>query len=378
MRGHVRKRGEKWCFVVDIGRDEEGKRIQRWHSGFERKKEAERALSDALANLHAGTYVEPSKLTLTGFLRDEWLPAVRRSLRPSTFRNYNGLLAHVLPALGHVPLRGVTAPMLNRRYAELLDGDDEHRPLSPSTVRLIHTLVRQALGDAVKWNRLARNPADSAEPPSARAAKARTMQTWDRDQLRHFLNSVTDDRLYGAWRMAATTGMRRGEVLGLRWHDLDLDASRTSIVQTLVDGPQAPQLSEPKTESGRRSVALDAKTVAALRAHRKEQAAEKLALGPAYQDGGGLVFCREDGVPIWPRTFSRAFERLAEAAELPRIRLHDLRHTHATLALAAGIHPKVVSERLGHANISITLDTYSHAIPAMQEDAAAQVAALID
>jgi integrase len=377
MRGHVRKRGAKWCVVVDTGRDKSGKRIQKWHSGFARRKDADEALSEILSGLQQGTYVEPSKLTLGGFLRDEWLPAVRRSLRPSTFRNYNGLLAHVLPAIGHVPLRDVTAPMLTARYGELIDGDAEHQPLSPSTVRLVHTLVRQALADAVKWNRLARNPADSAEPPSARAARSRKMQTWDRDQLRAFLAHVRDDRLYAAWRTTATTGMRRGELLGLRWRDLELDASRASIVQTLIDGPTAPQISEPKTESGRRSVALDDETVAVIRAHRKAQAAEKLALGPAYADHG-LVFCREDGVPLWPRTFSQMFKRHVENAGLPPIRLHDLRHTHATLALQAGIHPKVVSERLGHANISITLDTYSHAIPAMQEDAAAKVAALID
>lgn len=244
-------------------------------------------------------------------------------------------------------------------------------------MRLVHTLIRQVLADAVKWNRLARNPADSADPPSASAAKSREMQTWDRDQVRAFLARVGDDRLYAAWRLAATTGLRRGELLGLRWRDVDLDAARCSIVQTVVDGSGKPEISKPKTERGRRSVALDAETVAALRAHRKAQAAERLALGPAYQDNG-LVFCREDGAPIWPRTFSRAFERHGEAAELPVIRLHDLRHTHATLALAAGIHPKVVSERLGHSSVGITLDLYSHAVPAMQEDAAAKVAALIE
>lgn len=364
--------------MVDVGRDENGKRQQRWHSGFARRKDADEALSEILNGLQQETYVEPAKLTLSGFLADEWLPAVRRSLRPSTFRNYNGLLAHVSPTLGHLLLRNLTAPMLNRLYAELLDGEDERRPLSPSTVRLIHTLVRQALADAVKWNRIARNPADAAEPPSASAARSRKMDTWTKEQVRAFLGGVADDRLYAAWRLAVTTGMRRGELLGLRWRDLDLDASRCSIIQTLIEGPGGPQLSEPKTNAGRRNVALDPQTVAALRAHRKAQAAEKLALGPAYQGNNGFVFCREDGAPIWPSTFSRSFERHAKAAELPRIRFHDLRHTHATLALEAGIHPKVVSERLGHANISITLDTYSHAIPAMQEDAAAKVAALID
>jgi integrase len=377
MRGHVRKRGQKWAFVVDVGRDESGKRIQRWHSGFERRKEAEHALSDALAGLRAGTYVEPSKLTLAGFVRDEWLPQVQHKVRPSTYRSYQGLLGHLLPAIGHVELRNVTPPMLNKRYGELLAGDGERQPLAASTVRLVHTLARQALADAVKWGRLARNPADSADPPSASAAKSKEMATWDRDQLRSFLEFVRQDRLYAAWRMASTTGARRGELLGLRWRDLDLDAARASIVQTLVEGEGEPRISEPKTASGRRSIALDAETVAALRVHRKAQAAEKLALGPAYDDHG-LVFCREDGVPLWPRTFSRTFERHVEGAGLPQIRLHDLRHSYATLALQAGIHPKVVSERLGHASVGITLDTYSHAIPAMQEDAASKVAALLD
>ena len=147
-----------------------------------------------------------------------------------------------------------------------------------------------------------------------------------------------------------------------------------SIVQTLVGKRE---LSEPKTDRGRRNLALDPATVAALREHRKRQAEERLAWGPAYQGEHGLVFCRENGEPTWPQSLSRAFERHAREAGLSAIRFHDLRHTHATLALAAGVHPKVVSERLGHAGVAITLDTYSHTIPALQEGAAAKVAALL-
>jgi integrase len=170
---------------------------------------------------------------------------------------------------------------------------------------------------------------------------------------------------------AASTGARRGEVLGARWRDLDLVGRRWGIVQTVIESG----VSRPK--SGRsRSVALDAGTVDALRAHRKAQAAERLALGPAYVDSD-LVFCREDGEALRPRSFSRAFDRHVATAELPRIRLHDLRHTWATLALSAGVHPKIVSERLGHATIAITLDTYSHVSPGMQQDAAETVAALL-
>jgi integrase len=157
---------------------------------------------------------------------------------------------------------------------------------------------------------------------------------------------------------------------------VDLDSGRLAITRTLIDAPSAPRFSEPKTNRSRRSVALDAESVAVLREHRKRQFEERLAWGPAYQDQG-LAFCREDGSPLWPRSFSRAFDRHAATASLPAIRLHDLRHTHATLALSAGVHPKVVQERLGHATIAITLDTYSHVLPGMQEDAAAKVAALI-
>ncbi len=203
------------------------------------------------------------------------------------------------------------------------------------------------------------------------------MRTWSAEQLRAFLEHVADDRLSAAWRLSATTGLRRGEVLGLRWRDVDLDARRCSIVRSLVTSKGAPRFEEPKTRSGRRSVALDPQTVTALRVHRRRQAAERLAWDAAYTDHG-LVFCREDGTPIWPRSFSRMFDNHVTDAEVARIRLHDLRHTHATLALAAGVHPKVVSERLGHSTVGITLDIYSHAIPAMQEEAAALVANLID
>jgi integrase len=369
MRGHVRKRGSKWCVVVDVGYDENGKRQQKWHSGFTRQKDAERALTEILGRLESGSYVEPAKLTVRGFLEDEWLPAVRASLRPLTYESYELNIARVATSLGSVRLQQLTPAMLNRLYGELGER------LSPRSVRYVHTVLRHALQDAVKWNRIVRNPADAAEPPSAMAAKAPPMRTWSAAELRVFLAHVATDRLSTAYHLAATTGLRRGELLGLRWRDADLDAGRLAVIQTLVGNRQ---LSRPKTERSRRSVALDPATVAALREHRKRQFEERLAWGPAYENEHELVFCRENGSPIWPRTFSRAFERHARGAGLPMIRLHDLRHSHATLALQAGVHPKVVSERLGHSGVGITLDTYSHAIPAMQEDAAAKVAALLE
>jgi integrase len=194
--------------------------------------------------------------------------------------------------------------------------------------------------------------------------------------ISYFLEHVRDDRLYAAWRVLAMTGIRRGELLGLSWDAVDLDTARLAITRTLIGGKGAPRFSEPKTKRGRRSVALDSETVTALGEHRERQLDERAAWGPAYEPHD-LVFCRENGTPIWPRSFSRSFDNHVRNAGLPRIRLHDLRHTHATLALAAGVHPKVVQERLGHATIAITLDIYSHAVPALQEDAAEKIAALL-
>lgn len=368
MRGHIRKRGSTWSVVVDVGRDESGRRRQKWHSGYRTKREANEALTEILGQLSSRQYVAPSKLTVGGFLEDEWLPAVRTRLRPLTFDSYAGNMRnHVIPRLGSVPLQDLTAPMLNSVYAEL------GGQLSPRTVRYVHAILRRALADAVKWNRLARNPADAADPPPVRRCRADGMQTWSGPELACFLESVRDHRLFACWRFLAMTGCRRGEALGLRWRDLDLDRGRATIVQTVV---ASRVISEPKSDRGRRTIALDAETVAALRDHRARQGEEREILGEAYSDHD-LVFASEDGSPIWPRSLTRAFVALTGAADVPAIRLHDLRHTHATLALQAGVHPKVVQDRLGHATISITLDVYSHAIPEMQGDAVDRVAALV-
>jgi len=208
------------------------------------------------------------------------------------------------------------------------------------------------------------------------------MQTWNGAQLRTFLDSIDHDRLRGCWWLLANTGMRRGEALGLRWSDVDLEAGTLRITRTLITtdvqrkGSPGMAWGTPKTAKGRRTVALDPATVTALRTHRTRQREERLAMGPGYEDQD-LVVCQIDGTPIHPKTISYQFGKAILAAKLPRIRLHDLRHTHATLALKAGVHPRIVQERLGHANVSITLDTYSHVDLDMQAAAARQVAALI-
>jgi len=377
MRGHIRKRGDKWAVVVDVGHAEDGQRRQRWHGGFSTRRDAQAALTAILGQLQQGTYAEPSKQTLAKFMR-EWLASSRASVRPSTWTAYKMLTeAHIIPVLGAIPVQRLTAVRLNSFYGDLLLNGRRHGGggLSARTVRYAHATVHKCLADGVRLGLLPQNVAHQATPPAP--SPRQELRTWTAAELRRFLESAQDERLYAALVLAATTGLRRGELLGLPWRNLDLDAGRIAVTQTLIPVGYAITYGTPKTAKGRRSVALDGFTVAALRAHRVRQLEERFALGLGMPGDDGLVFTNIDGTPMHPNHFSSSFDRLVKAAGLPRIRLHDLRHTHATLALQAGVHPKVVSERLGHANIAITLDCYSHAIPALEEEAAAKVARLV-
>jgi integrase len=363
------KRGTRYVVRLDLGRGPDGKRIYKYHSGYRTKRAAQQARTELLGALDRHSYVAPDKTTVAEYLRCQWLPATKARVRPGTWVEYRRKVdTHLVPALGQVPLQQLTSAILNAHYQQLLAGG-----VGARTVQYVHATIRKALNDAVRWGLLVRNPAQHAAPPTPRRGELRT---WTADELRRFLDSLQDDRLCAAWRLAALTGMRRGEVLGLRWTDLDLDGGWLSVRQTLIVVDNHPQLSQPKTARGERRVALDPGTVASLRVHRKAQAAERLAAGPAWTHSD-LVFSHQDGAPLHPEYVRRLFDRHLQQAGLPRIRFHDLRHTHATLALQAGVHPKVVSERLGHATVALTLDVYSHAIPAMQQDAAATVAHLV-
>ena len=369
MNAAIIKRGNRYAVRLDLGRGPDGKRVFRYHSGYATKRAAQQARTELLGALERRSYVPPDKTTVADYLRGQWLPAVQARLRPGTWVEYRRKAeTHLIPTIGQVPLQQLTTAMLNALYQQLLD----YR-VGVRTVQYVHATIRKALNDAVRWGLLVRNPALHAAAPRPRRAE---LATWTAGELRWFLACVRDDRLYAAWQLAALTGMRRGEVLGLRWSDLDLDAGWLSVRQTLVVVDNQPRISEPKTARGRRRIALDPETVAALRTHHAAQAAERLAAGPAWANSG-LVFTRRDGAPLHPEYVRRQFDRHISRAGLPRIRFHDLRHTHATLALQAGVHPKVVSERLGHTTVAMTLDVYSHAIPALQQDAAVTVAGLV-
>jgi len=375
MRGSVIKRGSTYSIVLDLGRGPDGKRQRKWHSGYRTRKDAERARIELLARLDQGSYVEPSRLTLATFLRDQWLPGLTGRVRPTTVHGYTtNLKRYVLPRVGQVTLQRLTPAQLNTLYAALLaGGGKDGRPLSARTVQAIHMTVRKALRDAARWGLLARNVAELADPPSPTRAD---MRTWTAEELRRFLTHVEGERLAALWMLAASTGMRRGEVLGLRWVDVDLELARVAVRQTLVLAGRQVVTSEPKTSRGRRSIALDPRTVAALRSWRAAQLEERLAWGSAWTDSG-LVFTREDGMPMHPEWLSDAFDWRIRTAGLPRIRFHDLRHTHASLGLAAGVPVKVMSERLGHSTSSFTADAYQHVTPALEEHTASTVARLV-
>jgi integrase len=347
--------------------------------GFRTKREAQAALNEAKAALRAGTFVEPSRLTLGAFLTEQWLPTVRAVIRPTTWTTYRiSSEAQVLPALGHVPLQALTAAHLNRLYADLAEHGrrDGRGGLRPKSVRHVHVLLHKALSDAMRWGLVARNVADAADPPRVPRSER---GVWSAKELRAFLEATSKDRLAVMWLLVATTGMRRGELLGLPWRALDLEATpgRLAVIQTVVVVDKQPVLgAEAKTASSHRQLALDPFTVAALKAHRVRQLEERLAWGPAWTDTG-LVFTREDGQVLHPEHITKRFARLVRDAGLPPITLHGVRHSYATAALAAGEPLKVVSERLGHASTSITANLYQHVLPSMDERTANAVASLI-
>lgn len=383
MRGHTRRRGKTWAYVVDLGPDPQtGKRRQKWKSGFDREKDARRALNEVLGRLQDGTFIADAAAPFASFV-DEWLDTRRADLRPSTLHSYTrNLTQHVTPRIGAIPLGKIDAGVLNRLYADL--GSDgarrDGRPggLSARTIQYVSTIVSAALADAVEWGRLTTNPALRARPPRPRSSGARQIDAWDAATLRDFLerSNVYGDRYYPLWVVLASTGARRGEVLGLRWRDLDLDAGQLTITQTVIAVDHKAQLGEPKTEQGRRSIAIDSGTVAVLKRWRARQAEERLSLGSGYRDQG-LVFAKLTGQVLHPERVSREFDRRVQRWELPRIPLHGLRHTWATLALQAGVHPRVVQERLGHSTIAITLGVYSHVSPKLDAGAAKLVASSI-
>jgi integrase len=411
MRGHVRKRGEpgSWEYIVDVGlaaaqrctacdkrfwverrpkkscpncggtlRETEERRRET-KAGFATRKECQAAMNKLLVAVEQHAYTAPTKASVKEYLTKEWLLAVKATIRPSTYNSYvQHVECHIVPHIGSVKLQKLSGFQINTLYAKLAESGAKNgkKGLSPMTIHHVHACLHKACKDAVRWGHISRNPLDAADPPRAKGDGSKEMQTWTKEQLKAFLDSAADDRLGALWHVIAMTGMRRGEAIGLRWSDVDLENTRLSVRRALIPINREVVVSEPKTIKGRRVIALDPGTVKVLKGQAARQLDEHREWDEAWVETG-LVFTAENGAALDPESVTRYFRQAVAKSMLPPIRLHDLRHTHATLALQAGIHPKVVSERLGHATISITLDTYSHAIPAMQEEAAALIASLV-
>jgi len=377
MRGHIRRRGKSWAVVVDVGRDDSGRRRQRWLGGFGTRKEAEAAVAEAIGKVGDGSFIEKNKVTLGAFLA-RWLDATRASVRPTTLAGYRMLVdAHITPALGLLRLQSLNAGHLNTLYGQLLEGGrcNGNGGLSPRTVRYCHATLHKALSEGVKWGLVSRNVADAASPP--RQSQRHEPRVWTAEELRGFLEYARGDYFYPPLFLLAMTGMRRGETLGLSWGAVDLPAARLSINRTLISVGGERLFSQPKTSRGRRSLSLDTATVAVLKAHRMRVLEERMALGLGAPSPDDLVFTAPDGQPVNPESFSDHFQRLVKAAHLPRVRLHDLRHGYASVALSLGVSPRVVSERLGHSTVAFTLDVYSHVLPGVQESEAQRVASAV-
>jgi integrase len=292
-----------------------------------------------------------------------WLVAIEPAVRPATACRYGQVIErHLTPGLGGLKLTKLGPAHLAGFYADRITAG-----LSPTTVNNQHMILHRALDQAVRWRLIPTNPCDAVEPPRRSRLE---ITTWTASQARTFLTATVDHPLGTLYRLALLTGMRRGELLALRWQDVDLERGSLAVRRTLTrDRHDKWQMGEPKTASGRRSIALPPSCGAALKRHHSTQKARKLRHRDIWQDHD-LTFERGDGVAFHPNVAYETLQRLAVALALPTIRFHDLRHTAATLMLAEGVHPKIVQERLGHASITITLDLYSHVTMSMQREAA--------
>ena len=371
MNGSIRQRSTgTWQLRYDAPPDGTGKRrfISETFKG--NKKDADRVLRERLAAIENGGYVGRDTETVGRFLT-RWLEtyaATNTTLR--TQEGYRGnIQRYIAPAIGSVELQKLTALHIQKMYAGLLE-----RGLGNRTVLHVHRVLRKALADGVKWGLLVRNVADAATSPRP---ENKEMEMWDTETIARFIGATESHRFRDFYLLALLTGLRRSELCGLKWDNVDLVARRLSVVSTLqriigkghVEG-------QPKNRHSRRSVALSPQAVDVLHAMRGQQIEYQLAAGPLWQSTG-YVLTQVDGRPMNPIKVTQEFTALVRKAGLPHLTLHGLRHAHATLLLIAGVHPKVVSERLGHSNIAITMDTYSHVLPGLQEEAVLALDALV-
>lgn len=373
MKGHVTERSPgKWAIVIDIY-DEAGKRKRKWHTFHTTsKRKAEEECARLITLLKSGNYVEPTKQTVSEFL-DEWLEFIKPSVAPKTHERYAEILQKSMaPLLMGVTLAKLKTDKIDAAFSKALTEGrrDGKGGLSPRTVHHMRRVLIKALNQAVTWDRLTKNPAVATTPPKVERKK---MLAYDAAQTAELIEAIRQTRMFIPTLLAVMCGLRRGEILALRWRHVELSDNRRqlAIVESAEQTKEGVRYKEPK--SGRtRTVSLSSTVIAELKAHRARQAEEQLRLG-IRPDEESFVVAQYDGNPIQPRSLTHEWVRIIGKTSLPRVRFHDLRHTHASQMLSAGVHPKIASERLGHSSIGITLDLYSHVMPGMQADAAEQV-----
>jgi integrase len=378
MKGHVRERGKgNWYAVLSMRDPQTGKRKVKFVSlpDAKGKREVQQRLARIITELDAGEFVEPNKVTVTQFL-ERWLAYMKTQVAASTHDRYGELVRNnIVPALGGVRLVKLRPEHISDAYSKALTSgrcDGRKGGLAPLTVRHMHGVLKQALKQACVWRVIGHNPADLVKSPKV---TRREMHTVDTDATAKMIQAAQGTSILIPVLLGVLCGLRRGEICALRWRSVDLDAGRVAIVASARQ--EHGERREKETKSGRgRAVTLPPMLVTELRRHRTEQAQQLLRLGVRLTDDHH-VLTREDGTPALPRSLTRDFRRFTHQHRLPQIRLHDLRHSHATHLLAAGVHPKIAQERLGHSTVSITLDTYSHVLPGMQDDAVAKVDAAI-
>ena len=374
--GHIRERSPgSFELRYGLGTDPAtGKRKMATTTVRGSRKDAEKELRRLLRSLDTGEHVDPTRITVQEWL-GTWLDAVRVEVSPKSHERYGEIVSHYLaPALGKLQLAKLAAVHITGVYNALATGgrcDGKEGGLSPRTRRHIHRILSAALSRAVEQQLLARNPADAFKKRLPKVER-REMATLTAHQAQALLAAIRHARVYWPVLIALATGARRGEILALRWRNVDLDRGSLCIVESLEQTKAGLRFKAPKSEKTR-AITLPAFAVAELRRLKREQAESLLMLG-VRQSGATLVCARADGEPMPPRSLTHEFlKAIRRVEDVPRVRFHDLRHSHATHLLVAGVHPKVAQERLGHSSISVTLDLYSHVTGTMQEDAAAKL-----
>ncbi|MEI5679563.1 MULTISPECIES: site-specific integrase [unclassified Mesorhizobium] len=375
MKGHVTERSPgKWAIVLDIY-DEKGKRRRKWHTFHTTsKRKAEEECSRLITAIKSGNYVEPTKQTISEYL-NEWLKFVKPSVAPKTHERYAEILQKgVAPLLGDVTLAKLKTDRIDGAFAKALTEGrrDGKGGLSPRTVHHMRRVLIKALNQAVTWDRLTKNPAVATTPPKLERKK---MLAYDASQTATLIDELRPTRMFIPTLLAVMCGLRRGEALALRWRNVDLEGKSIAVIESAEQTKDGVRYKEPKSGKAR-TVAMSSTVVTELKAHRARQAEEQLRLG-VRPEAESFVVAQVDGSPLQPRSLTHEWVRVIGKTSLPRIRFHDLRHTHASQMLSSGVHPKIASERLGHSTIGITLDLYSHVMPGMQADAAEQVDAAI-